>query len=330
MIGLDYKAAPIALREQISLTQSGIAAAVVQLQQQYQAGAVILSTCNRTEVYLASEALYSEAGLAQMFGQTVGVSAPLPCYIKRGQEMVSYLFALGCGLHSMILGEDQIITQVKEALDVSMAQHAGNAPLNTLFRHSITCAKKAKAQVNIQFISPSIVTKALALATAELGGLQGKKVLVIGNGEMGRLAATLFAEAGCEVFITLRRYKYHQTIVPEHCTAVEYDARQALYAQVDIIISATKSPHYTVYYADMNAAAQKPAYLFDLALPRDIEPAVRSCAGVRCFDVDEIGSGDAHYDPQAMAQIEEIIAVQQVKFAQWMAGYQQMQEKECV
>lgn len=324
MIGLDYKSAPIDIREKISLTQSNIVTQLKKIYESYSIGVVIVSTCNRTEIYLASEHHLSDDFIINLYQDSV--KAKTPFYLKRDRELVDYLFELACGMHSMILGEDQIITQINDAIELSIEHKTGNSAINTLFRHSITCAKKAKTQVNIKFISPSIVSQAVEIAKNEICNLSDKKILVIGNGEMGRLSAELFEQQGCEVYMTLRSYKYHVAEVPKNCKSVKYENKHLLYPMVDIIVSATKSPHHTVHFDDVVNLEQKPKYMFDLALPRDIEPKVKTISEIACFDVDDIGQKNSHYDMEAIEKIKEIISEQKFKFNKWLDFYDNIQK----
>lgn len=329
LVGIDYKLASIELRERVSLSQSRITELLTELTKSLD-GAVILSTCNRTEIYLASKEYLTDKRLVKILenaGKMESNSLDSCHYIKRGDELITYLFSLACGMHSMILGEDQIITQVGDAMQLSAQQGAGCAVLNTVFRHSVTCAKKAKSLVNIKHMSPSIVSMAVKYAQPYI---EGKNVLVIGNGEIGRLAAAEFVKMGFNVTITLRSYKYKQVEIPKGCGTVPYEERENAIAQADIIVSATKSPHFTVTRDMVEKGQGGKKLVLDLALPRDIEPAVRELKDVRLFDVDDIRAEESCYDKESTRQIERIICEQIGKYRDWLNYYNQIKERAAV
>ncbi|MFI3206658.1 MAG: NAD(P)-dependent oxidoreductase, partial [Clostridia bacterium] len=306
-------------REKVSFTKSHIEQELQRINQKYNIAVVILSTCNRTELYFASQEYLEEEKLKEIYHDFIKIKADF--YIKRDEVLIDYLFELACGMHSLILGEDQIITQINDAIELSIEKKLGNSAINTLFRHSVTCAKRAKTEVNIKFISPSIVSEAIKIAKKEIFDLENKKVLVIGNGEMGRLSAKLFLKEKCQVYMTLRAYKYKTVEVPENCVAIEYDKKIELYSQVDIIVTATKSPHYTVHHKDIIKIEKKPKYIFDLALPRDVEPSIKEIEEIKIFSVDDIGKENSCYDTQAINEIKEIIKEQKIKFYKWFEYY---------
>lgn len=166
-----------------------------------------------------------------------------PCPAK---TPVRHLMEVASGLRSRIWGEDQIISQVKDA--IALAREAGctDGVLETLFRSAISAGKEVKTEVRLTAVPTSAASMAVELLAAKLGDLAGKKALVIGNGEMGRLSASLLQQAGCEVWVTLRTYRHGETIVPPGCGVVPYEERFHHMEGCDFLISATTSPHYTV------------------------------------------------------------------------------------
>lgn len=330
MIGTDYKTAQIELRERISLTASGVQRALKGLKAQGLCG-IILSTCNRTELYLASNEVLTKSRLKQLFfamGETDFDPQLLPLYFYRDQELKRYLFELACGLHSMILGEDQIITQVGDAAALGIECKAGCPELNTLFRHAVTCAKKAKTQVALKQISPSIVSLSIKRLAPYFQKHKNPSVLIIGNGEMGRLAAKEFTEAGCSVCMTLRSYKYTETVIPAGCSVIPYDGREELLEKSDIVVSATKSPHHTLELSMVEKLKKKPAFIFDLALPRDIDPKIRGLSDICCYDVDDLGSDSFANNREAMEKINLIISEQLEKYGDWLNFQQGLYQRE--
>ena len=300
MAGLDHSLAPIALRERMSFTSAG----VVELNQKIAkspdcSGVVLLSTCNRTELYLSlpdGQSADPGAWLCEAAGVS-GAEFTDTFVIRRGTDCARHLMEVACGLCSQILGEDQILTQVKTA--VSLARQAGSADgvLETLFR-------------------TSVAHRAVEVLREQMGELAGKSALVIGNGEMGRLSASLLREAGCQVTVTLRSYHHGQTVVPAGCEVVPYEARYEAMEGMDLLLSATTSPHYTVNLAAFAALARPPRMLVDLAIPRDIQPELAQQAGVTLLNVDHLRRQDV-VDANAMKRVQAAVEEYLERFLQW-------------
>ena len=170
-----------------------------------------------------------------------------PAFVtRRGEECQRHLMAVACGLQSQILGEDQILSQVKKAAAIAREAKTMDAALETLFRTAASCGKAAKTAGRLTGVATSAAHQAVEAAKRLLGDLTGLQAMVIGNGEMGRLAAALLRDAGCDVTVTLRSYHHGETVVPAGCGVVPYDDRYAAMDGVDLVLSATTSPHYTV------------------------------------------------------------------------------------
>lgn len=334
MIGIDFHTAKIDIREDFSLSEDNIKSIYQNSQNNNLIeGITILTTCNRTEIYISSNEYLDKAQLIKIFKKSSKINdlkLDQYCYIKREDELVYYLFELTCGLHSMILGEDQIIAQVGDAINLSMEEKASDSILNTLFRNAVTCAKKAKFQVNINNISPSIVSSAIDLAKEYLSLDESLKVLVIGNGEIGRLAARLFLDEGCNVTMTKRNYKYSEVKIPKGCKTIAYEERLEIMPEVDVVVSATKSPHYTISYNKIKDLSRLPDYIFDLAMPRDIDPQIKSIKSIKYFDVDDIGSSTTYYDMEKIEEIKEIIEKYYKEFNRWLLIRNSLQVKGAV
>ena len=141
--------------------------------------------------------------------------------------------------------------------------------------------------------------------------------MVIGNGEMGRLCADSLVEMGCHVTVTLRTYRHGETIVPRGCDTIPYEERELLIPNVDIIVSATASPHFTLTKAMLEQAPRRPKILVDLAVPRDIDPEAEELEGVQCYNIDTIGSGEEVDGPE-LGRVRKIIAQETEHFYDWL------------
>ena len=319
MSGLDYSLAPISLREKLSFngSRAGEASAQICAEQEEILGCAILSTCNRTEIYLScrdgvdmNPAAYLCAAAGQDYSEF-----SYAFVTRRGAETcVEHLARVAAGLKSQIWGEDQIVTQVKNAIGHSREAHAADGVLETVFRTAVSAAKEIKTSVTLTDTSASAARRAVEELSAALGGLDGKKVMVIGNGVMGRLSASLLVSAGAKVLVTLRTYKRGETIVPSGCDVVHYDARYPAMAGLDAVVSATTSPHYTVTAEELAAVPDAPRLLADLAIPRDIDPAIGEQEGVTLHNIDTLGERVRREVP---ALAEEILEKHLGRFRRW-------------
>lgn len=314
MSGLDYQRAPIALRERLAFSKDAAARMLSWLQAQPgAAGCVLLSTCNRTELYMTGETETPWRLLCR--GAAVPEADLEDAFVTRtGSDAARHLMEVACGIHSQILGDDQIVTQVRAAMEMAQAAGTADPVLSALFRQAVTAGKRARTEVHIARGLPSMGTQCRALLERELGTLAGKRILVIGNGQMGRLAAALLHEAGAQVQVTLRTYRHGETVVPAGCSTVAYEDRTAALEGVDAVVSATASPHYTLTRAQLAAVKNRPQVAVDLAVPRDIDPACGDF--LKCYDTDALGSAGPGSAGE-LARLRDIAAQELERFAQW-------------
>ena len=226
MASLEHSLAPIDLRERLSFTkaQNGQVCQRIRTLARI-SGCVLLSTCNRTELYITSE---EELLPGQLLCSAAGCEyAPYEhAFVTlQGDEAIRHLMAVAAGLRSRIWGEDQIISQVKGAITLAREAGAADPLLETLFRCAISAGKEIRTKAHLTSVPTSASSMAVDLLKREAGDLHGKTAIVIGNGEMGRLAASLLYKAGANVSVTLRTYRHGETIVPCGCGVVPYDDR---------------------------------------------------------------------------------------------------------
>ena len=319
MAGIDSSRAPVGVRERFAMTASAASEAAARACREFGAkGCVLLSTCNRTELWLSGRAsLEPYELLCALRGAEPG--AHRDCFVRReGLEAAEHLFQLACGMKSQVFGEDQILTQVGTALSLAREAGAADAVLETLFRSAVTSAKKVKTAVRLTEADQSVAVRMEAFLKGVMGPLAGTPCLVIGNGEMGRLAARRLVEAGCRVSMTVRRYRHGEVSLPDGVEAVSYEERLSLLPRVRLVVSATASPHYTLRAAEVGPALSGPMVFCDLAVPRDIDPAIASLPGARVYDTDGIcGGADARRDEAALTRAREILADGLAEFARW-------------
>ena len=323
MSGLEHSLAPIHLRERLSFTKLQTAEMIGKIYDfPHISGCVLLSTCNRTELYLScteevnpGELLCKAAGMEYTQYQQMFVT-------HSGQQAVQHLMEVSAGLRSRIWGEDQIISQVRNAISIARQAHTTDPVLETLFRFAISAGKEVRTKARLTAVSSSAASMAVALIKEKLGPLTHKKAMVIGNGEMGRLAASLLQKEGCNVLVTLRSYRHGETIVPPGCGVVPYDERMQHMNGIDILISATTSPHYTVTADQLSSLSHPPVIAVDLAIPRDIQPEAGNLLGLSLYNIDDLGS---FLENRTVPEnVSAILQTQMNNFYRWL-GY-----KDCM
>lgn len=316
MSGLEHSMVPISLRERLSFTKLQTGEMIRKIRSFPNiTGCVLLSTCNRTELYLSCS---GEENPGELLCQAAGTEYALyqQAFVTlSGKQAVQHLMEVAAGLRSRIWGEDQIISQVKGAIAIAREAGGTDSVLETLFRSAISAGKEVRAKVRLTSVPTSAASRAVELLEQKLGTLEGKKAVVIGNGEMGRLSASLLQRAGCNVSVTLRTYRHGETIVPPGCGVVPYDERLPYIDGCDILISTTTSPHYTVTKEQISTLSSPPSLMVDLAIPRDIEPEVGEMPGISLYNIDDLGSAENRSVPQ---DVTEILRAQMENFYRWV------------
>ncbi|MEG0331907.1 MAG: glutamyl-tRNA reductase [Clostridium sp.] len=306
MIGIDHIAAPVHIREKVALTSSKLVRALKIIKGYYKvSGVVIISTCNRTEIWLSN--YRDEITISEMASRIFNV--PLQFIeenfiLRNSIEAVKHIFSLSSGMESRIIGEDQILTQVRESADIARKYKAIDSVLEKLFRMGVTCGKKVKSTLKIKRFNNSIgkninwiiMDKFKAPITC----------LVIGNGEIGRGVAEELLLAGHSVYMTTRSYKHGQGKIVEGATPVNYENRYD-YINQNVVISGTLSPHYTLTRSKVIESLDGNERIFiDLAMPRDIEESISEIAGVTLYDIDSISNGDRNIYSNIIREAEAI------------------------
>lgn len=327
---VDWKTTSIDQRERCAVAEDDIPAFLKAISGlEGIKGCVLLQTCNRFEFYVHVEKSNWQVlakGILKICGFTEDDQAPdlFQCSDKDAQYR---LLEIACGLQSQILGEEQILTQVRSAIETARSAQVTTPELETLFRLAVTAGKATRTQIQLQTISSSSAHKAVKLAQESLGGLKNKRVVVIGNGKMGRLASELLIKEGADVTITLRSYKHGQTTVPSGAKTVPYNERQQAVEGIDLLISATRSPHYTFTKDMLKDLQQLPSVIIDVALPRDIEPSVGEIENMVLFDMDDLQDGElSAVDPQVI-QVRGIIDKYLSDFDKWCEGRERYRKR---
>ena len=298
-LGVSHKTAPLELRERVALTEgraTGVLSELVEAPEVQEAAAI--STCNRTELYLAAQDPVGAESLA--LGVLAREAGTRPTelvghlYSLRGDEAALHLFRVTAGLDSMIVGEAEVQGQVKRAYELALVENATGPILNRLFRGALAAGKRARSETGITERGVSVPSVAVELARRALGDLSSRLVLVVGAGETAELTARALAARGVEpAFIANRRYDRAIGLAQRFGgRAVRFDDLPEQMEKADIVVASTGSPHHVIEREAlaevMRAREGRPLLLIDLAVPRDIHPDCRDLDGVSLHDMDDL------------------------------------------
>lgn len=337
MVGTDHGLASAEVRSAFTLP-TDVREAVLSLARANlgASGVVLLATCNRTELWAsfdgvrAPERFVDERGVPLPEDPMLKVLCDMHMLDPRdyasyfacrsGEAAVSHLFHVACGLRSAIMAEDQIVSQVKQAIAYSREIGVADSVLEVLFRQAVTAAKQVKSGVRFTRAYATAVDQAVELLSDDGIELQGATCMVVGNGEYGRLAASTLVEQGAQVLVTVRQYTHGTVTVPRGCTSIPYNDRFAYLNKCDVVMSATTSPHYTLTRAEVEQALD-PAHditLFDLAIPCDIDPAIADVPHCRRYDIDSFSAQIGTENKQAIAQAQRMLELGMDDFWDWV------------
>lgn len=326
MIGIDHSKASVDIRAKFSFTKKRAIEAMKKLKEEHGIlGCIILSTCNRMEVWVSTQD-DEEISLYDFLCKEKEVEKDeyQDYFMKReNEEAVRHLFYLTSGLKSQILAEDQIITQVKDALTLARDAYCTDNVLEVLFRMAVTAAKKVKTEVTFSRANTSVIHQAMERLKNQGFSFEGKTCMVIGNGEMGKVTALALKEAGADVTVTVRQYRSGVVNIPQGCKRINYGERMELLPDCDLVVSATASPNYTLTKENFEEIKLDAAsvVLIDLAVPRDIDPEVGKLQNISLYDIDSFRIDAASPKLQAsMQKAGEILEDQMKEFYNWFNG----------
>lgn len=288
-LGINYKRAQLDVRDRISFTDEMKLRFFRKAEEAGVGQCLVLSTCNRSEVFYFFEEEWQNIRLREIYGEMfpdVNVSGYLEMLC--GEEAMAYLFRVTAGLESLVLGEDQILGQVKEALEYSRAMGYGGKELNKTVQGAISCAKRVKTQLRISE-KPLSVSYIGIRRLEEACGIRGKRVLVIGSGKTSVLALKYLYEYGAgEVTACSRNYAHAGRLREQFpdVAVISYEERYEAMRRCDIVVSATSSPHLVVRREVF--CPTSPLAFLDLAAPRDIDAAFAADPQVCLIDLDSL------------------------------------------
>lgn len=299
VVGLNNKTAPVEIRERLSFQESQLGDAMSLLKTRKSIlENVIVSTCNRTEVYAVVDQLhtgkyYIKEFLAEWFSIDRKEFEPY-LFVYDNEEAVQHLFNVACGLDSMIIGETQILGQVRSSFFLAQEKETIGTIFKRLFKEAITVAKKAHTETEIGANAVSVSYAAVELAKKIFGNLSNKHVAIIGAGKMGKLAAQNLQGTGVsQITVVNRTIEKAQAMAEEfQGTAYSLDNIEKCLVEADIVISSTSSNTYVITKSMMETVEKKrkgkPIFLVDIAVPRDMDPGINELEGIFLYDIDDL------------------------------------------
>jgi len=332
VVGLNYKTAPVEIREKLNFQPDELADAMKQLKNEKSIlENVIVSTCNRTEIYAVVDQLhtgryYMKNFLADWFGMDKEKITPyLTIYEQDGA--LEHLCRVACGLDSMILGETQILGQVRTSFLLAQENHTVGTIFNQLFKQVITLAKRSHSETEIGANAVSVSYAAVELAKKIFGELKTKHVLILGAGKMGELAAQNLHGSGVGQVTVMNRtlQKAEELATRFNGEAKGINELQCALIEADILISSTGAKEFVVTKEMMTHVEKmrkgRPLFMVDIAVPRDLDPLLAEFESVFLYDIDDLqGIVEANLEErkQEAEKIELLIETEIVQFKQWV------------
>jgi glutamyl-tRNA reductase len=331
-MGLNYKTAPVEIRERLTFSESDLVDAIKKLNTKKSIFEnIILSTCNRTEIYAVVDQLhtgryYIKEFLSEWFGLDQAEFSPY-FYVYEEDGAVDHLFRVTCGLQSMVLGETQILGQVRESFLLAQQESATGSIFNHLFKQAITVGKRGHSETDIGANAVSISYAAVELAKKIFGTLQSKHVLILGAGKMGELAAqNLHGNGVRKVTVINRTFEKAKDLANRFGgEAKTLEELQSSLVDADILISSTGA-NEIVISKEMMAKVEKmrkgkPLFMVDIAVPRDLDPKIAELENVFLYDIDDLeGIVEANLQERKKAAEKIMLMIEKeiVEFKQWL------------
>ena len=333
VVGVNHRTAPLDVRERFAHGAHEVPAALARVMAAGATGGVLLSTCNRTEFYLvaddepALDAVWSLLGERLPTVPAGGGGAREYGYIARDRDAVRHLYRVSSGLDSLILGESQIQGQVRQAWEVSRGQ-AGPV-LHRLFQTALHVGSRVRTETGLGMGTASAASAGVAVASKIFGDLAGRSALILGAGDMAELAATCLADEGVKVTLVANRTQERARAIAERLggRAVTLEEAWPHFATTDIALCSTAAPHAVVTWervgSVIGARGGKPLCILDLAVPRDVDPALAQLENVFLYDVDDLQTVAAQATARRRDEIpaaERIVEEETDLFWAWYDG----------
>ena len=331
-IGLSHHSSPVEVREKFAFADSEIPATLNELRARgLVTEGVIVSTCNRVELYAVTpdadrkslEAIREYLAIARACSESLNGEM----YLYSEPHSLEHLFKVACGLDSMLLGETEILGQLKKAYDLALQHKHTGGRLNKAFQRAFNVAKHIRSSTNIQRGSVSVASAAVELAEKIFNNLEEHHVMVIGAGETSeKTARALLSRGAKSLLVSNRSYERAAALAQElGGRAISFDDWTAEFQNIDIVISSTSAPHYILDRAKlepiMKARRNRPLLLIDIAVPRDIEPEVNFLDSVYLYNIDDLKAIADNYLKQRQEEIAKCEAYIREKAQALLGGF---------
>ncbi len=299
VVGLNHRTVPLALLERVTIDDSRLPKALADvLSHDHVSEAVVLSTCNRTEVYVVAEKFHPAYGDLRTFFSELAFAAPEELadhlYVHDADAAAGHLFRVASGIDSAVVGEAEILGQVRHSWDVAQSEGAAGSQLNLLFRHALEVGKRARTETGIGRHVASVSTAAVAMAAQRLGSLEGRSILVMGAGEMGEGMVRALATNGVSDIRIANRTWENAAELAERLggTPIRLAELDAALTEVDLLLTGTGANSMIIEHSDiervMRARGDREILVVDVAVPRDVDPAAADIPGVTILDMDDL------------------------------------------
>lgn len=328
VLGVSHHGAPLDVRERLAFTAREILPALARVCDVTGAlEGVLLSTCNRTELYLVEGAQEASTMAWAMLSERLGSEASGYGYVRRDRDAAAHLFRVASGIESMVVGEAQIHGQVRDAWERS--RPACGAVLNRLFQSALLTGGRVRHETRLGFGALSVSSAAVQLSKKIFGSLKGRRAMVLGAGEMAELALASFRDEGVHAAVVANRtYERAEALAAQYgATAVHYEDAWVALRDVDLLLCSTAAPRPVVNVARIRDAVAKrgdrPLCILDIAMPRDVEREVGDLANVFLYDLDDLQGVVSANLARRMGELpaaESVIAEEVESFWQWVAG----------
>jgi glutamyl-tRNA reductase len=336
LLGVNHKCAQVELRERFAFVPEQIHRAVTELQiNPGEQEMIILSTCNRSELYVYAKDICRVENILMSY---LGQKSQLPpeqlnklLFRKIGEEAVHHLLRVASGLDSLVVGENEILGQVKHALEIAQTEKSCGAVLSSAFRFAIRAGKRVRTETEIGYTGRSVSTAVVDLAKQICGSLESHTALIIGAGKISALTGKALVNAGLHcVFVTNRTYdkalKLVDQLGKQRASAIHFENLEDCLVQADIVICSTGAPHF-VLHADqivrmMTRRPEKPLLVLDLAIPRDADPLIEEIPNVCLKDIDDLQDLAEQKYPLTAETFNHSESIVKAELAAFLAWYQ--------
>ncbi|MCA1295829.1 glutamyl-tRNA reductase [Paenibacillus sp. alder61] len=332
VVGLNYRTAPVEVRERFAFADKDMPQALQELKRTKSVlEGVIIATCNRTEIYVVVDRLHMCGYFIRSFMEKwFGIPREeftKHLYMYEDEQAIRHLFRVACGLDSMVLGETQILGQVRSAFLLSQREKGTGKWFNMLFKQAVTLSKRAHSETSIGESAVSVSYAAVELGKRIFGSFTGKRVLILGAGKMSELTAKHLSGAGAEeVIVANRTFGRAQELAAKfNGTPCSMQEAMNRLTEVDILISSTGAEGYVITQSQvaksMQQRPERPLFMIDIAVPRDIDPSIGELDHVFLYDIDDLeGIVESNLEMRRgeAVKIEEMIEAEIEAFGNWL------------